>query len=93
MKNNHEDFTEFADPSTASIERLIRSLDRAYHNPGQLLWRSFLQGMMAAIGAVVGTALIGALSVYLFQILGGFTVVKNSVQNFEKEFIQSVQKP
>lgn len=84
MKDRHDtDFSDFEDPSNASVDRLVRSLDRVYHRPWLLIWRSLLSGFMAAIGAVVGTALIGALSVYLFHTLGGAAILNSAVQNLK----------
>lgn len=64
------------DSDLKNIELLARSVERAYHRPGLLMWRGFLHGLAAAVGAVVGTALLGVFSVYIFQVLGGVNLLK-----------------
>lgn len=82
MKEKREDdFSDFQSPNEASMQRLIDSLDRAYHRPYLMMFRSFLHGFMAAIGAFVGTALMGALSVYLFQLSGGLEATKHFIND------------
>lgn len=75
-------------PSSASFDQMVRALDRAYHRPFYLMWRAFLQGMMAAFGAFVGTAIIGLISVYLFNLLGGIQLFKPVIDTINT----SVQK-
>lgn len=87
-----KDFSDFQSPHEANVDLLVRALDRAYHRPWLLMWRSFLQGIMAAIGAVVGTALMGIVSVYLFQALGGFEIFKPLVDRFQQTIVQSSSK-
>lgn len=75
-----DEFAEFRSPDDASFDKLVAAIDRAYHRPWQMLWRSFLQGLMSAIGAAVGWILIITLSGYLFQALGGINLLKPLLQ-------------
>lgn len=58
-----------------SIDRLIASLDKAYHNPGQLAARGFLMGLMSGLGATVGVAIILAIIGLLIRQFGGIPVI------------------
>ncbi|MEI6477825.1 MAG: hypothetical protein WCO52_02460 [bacterium] len=87
-KSSHvdKDFTDFESPHEASVDRLIKAVDRAYHRPWLMMWRSFLQGMMAAVGAMFGTAVVAVGLVYLFQALGGISLLKP----FTDSIVQSI---
>ena len=65
------DFQAFQSPHEASVEKLVEALDRAYHRPGLLMWRAFLQGLMTALGMTVGYALIVIALAYAIQVHGG----------------------
>ena len=85
-----KDFSDFQSPHEASVERLVQALDRAYHRPGLLLWRSFWQGMFTALGAFVGSALIIAVSGYLFHIYGGFQrFIQPGLDKLQKSVVQT----
>ena len=58
-----------------SINRLIGAIDKAYHNPSQLVWRGFLVGLMSGLGATVGVALVLAIIGLLIRQFGGLPVV------------------
>ena len=82
-----EDFTEFQDPSSASVDRLVQSLDRAYHRPGLLMWRSFLSGLMYAIGATVGLTLLLTIAAYVLQALGGINLINPLIQKLDDNVV------
>lgn len=84
--HDHEEdngFSDFQSPDEASVNRLIIALDRAYHQPRLLMWRAFLQGFTAAIGAFIGSAFIVIVSAYLFQALGGLGLLKPYVDKIQ----------
>lgn len=89
---NQEEFHEFQNPSAASIDRLITALDRAYHNPGRLMWRSFLGGLMYAFGATIGFTLVLTMSVYILQSLGGVSLLKPAVDKLQEMIIARQQQ-
>lgn len=58
-----------------SIDRLIVSLDKAYHNPGQLAARGFLMGLMSGLGATFGVAIVVGIIGLLIRQFGGLPVI------------------
>lgn len=67
------------DPRTqeeVTLDRLTRSVDRVYNNPGNLMWRSFLAGVMSGLGATIGVALILSIGGYVFSLLGGIELLR-----------------
>ena len=50
-----QEFKDFQNPEDASVDNLVKALDRAYHRPGLLMWRAFWAGFMSAVGAAFGT--------------------------------------
>ncbi|MDP3992709.1 MAG: DUF5665 domain-containing protein [bacterium] len=58
-----------------SIDRLIASLDKAYHNPGKLALRGFLIGLMSGLGATIGVAIVLGIVGLLIRQFGGLPVV------------------
>ena len=91
------DFADFQSPHEASVDRLVEAMDRAYHRPWLMMWRSFLQGMMTGVGAGLGTVLFFAFSVYLFNVLGGVQLLRPILNNFEEglaaQVVRSVAVP
>lgn len=89
MENERQDkdFSAFQSPHEASVERLIQALDRAYHRPAQLMWRSFLQGFMSAIGAAIGTILIFSVIVYVVQAAGGLELLRPGLTKLQDMLI------
>ena len=79
-----QEFKDFQSPHEASLDRLINAVDRAYHRPGLLLWRSFLQGVMTAIGASVGTFLVFSVVIYVFQALGGIELLRPGLEKLQE---------
>ncbi|CAN5143049.1 hypothetical protein BH11PAT4_BH11PAT4_6920 [soil metagenome] len=53
-----ETFKDFKHPDDASFDKLVAAIDRAYHRPFRMAMRSFLHGMMTALGATVGAGLV-----------------------------------
>jgi hypothetical protein len=80
---SRDEFMEFRNPADPTLDRLVQAVDRAYNRPWLMLWRSFLQGMMSAIGAVVGTALVVALAGFVFNRLGGLELLRPGVQKLQ----------
>lgn len=85
------EFTEFSNPEDASFDKLVQAIDRAYHRPWTMMWRSFMHGIMTAIGAAVGWILILILSGLLFQALGGVQLFQPLLEKME-EAIQRTQQ-
>lgn len=72
-----------------TLERLVVAVDRAYSHTGRLLWRSFLQGLMSALGATVGTFLVLGVTGYLFQKLGGPALIQQMISNLSQSIVQA----
>jgi hypothetical protein len=53
-----ESFKEFKHPDDASFDKLVAAIDRAYHRPFRMALRSFIHGMMTALGATVGAGIV-----------------------------------
>lgn len=62
-----ESFKDFKHPDDASFDKLVAAIDRAYHRPFRMAMRSFLHGMMTALGATVGAALVLVLLFYVLR--------------------------
>jgi hypothetical protein len=78
-----DDWDKSNEPSAATMHRLMVAVERAYHNPWLLMWRSFLQGFMAALGATIGTALFFTILFYVFQALGGVTLLEPFMKSLQ----------
>ena len=78
-----EEFTDFENPKAATVDRLIQALDKAYHRPGLLMWRSFLGGLMYAFGATIGFALVITIGAYVLQALGGVSLFKPFIDKLD----------
>lgn len=63
--------------SLTSLDNLVAAIDKAYHHPGQLAWRSFLSGLMSGLGATVGVAIIVLVLGFLIRQFGGLPVIGN----------------
>lgn len=70
-------------PNNATIERLATAVELASKRPWLLMWRSFLQGFMTALGATIGTALFFAVLIWLFHRLGGVDLLKPGIQKLQ----------
>ena len=57
------------------INRLIRAIDLTYHNPGRLMWRNFLGGLLSGLGATIGVAIVLGILGVLIREFGGLPVV------------------
>jgi len=57
------------------LERLLVSVDRAYHQPKLLIWRGFLIGLASGAGGIIGAALVIALIGLLIRVFGGLPVI------------------
>lgn len=75
-----EEFKEFENPNSASVDRLIQALDRAYHRPGLLMWRAFTSGLFYAIGATVGAAIFFSVVLYVLHVLGGLSLLSPGIE-------------
>jgi hypothetical protein len=76
-------FLEFTNPNDPVIDRLVQSLDKAYNRPWLMMWRSFLQGVMTAIGASVGTILIIAIIGFTVSKLGGIELFRPGIEKLQ----------
>ena len=85
----HPEFKDFQSPTEASVDRLIEGLDRAYHQPGRMMWRSFLQGIMTGIGAAIGTILIAVVLTYAIQALGGIKLLDPVISKLQESIVNS----
>lgn len=67
----NDEFADYRGPDDASFDKFIQALDRAYHRPWVMMWRSFLHGLMTGLGATIGTTVVLAALTYIFQIVDG----------------------
>lgn len=81
------DFSDFQSPHEASVDRLVAAIDRAYHRPVLMVWRSFWQGVFTAIGLSVGYALVVIILVYTFHALGGIELLQPSLTKIQEMVI------
>jgi len=86
---SQEEFPAFEEPSDATINRLVLALDRAYHRPGLLLWRSFLQGVMTGVGATVGTAIVLSVAAFTFSAIGGLSLLRPALNQLSDYILPS----
>lgn len=57
------------------LDRLITVIEKTYHHPGSLMWRSWISGLMSGLGATMGVAIILALVGFLIRQFGGLPVI------------------
>lgn len=69
LPKRSDEFSEFRHPDDASFDRFVRAIDRAYHRPWIMFWRSVLHGIGTAIGATVGAGLVFAALFYVLNTL------------------------
>ena len=86
------DFEDFQSPHEASVDRLIQAVDRAYHRPFLMMWRSFMHGFMTAVGATVGTAVIISLIGDIIQLQGGLSLLNPFIDHVQQTVINSQSK-
>jgi hypothetical protein len=84
MADNLESTTP---PSEATIQRLAVAIELASKKPWTLIWRSFLQGFMTALGATIGSALFFIILVWIFQRLGGIDLFRPEIQKLQNLII------
>ncbi len=53
------------------LDGLITAIDKAYNHPKQLMWRSFIMGLLSGLGATVGVAIVITLLGFIIRHLGG----------------------
>jgi len=87
---HHPEFADFQSPHEASVDKLVDALDRAYHRPGLLAWRAFMQGFMSAIGATIGTVVILFAIGLLLHLLGGVRLFAPLVDRIQQSIVQGV---
>lgn len=87
---SHPEFSDFQSPDEASVDRLVRALDRAYHRPGLLLWRSFWQGVMSAMGATVGTIVVLFAIGLIIRQLGGIELLSPVIEKVQDSVAEGV---
>lgn len=57
------------------LDQLVNIIDKTYHHPGNLMWRSFVSGLLSGLGATIGVAVVLTLLGYLLRHLGGLPVI------------------
>lgn len=57
------------------FDQLVTVIEKTYHHPGSLMWRSWLVGLMSGLGATLGVAIILAILGFLLRELGGLPVI------------------
>jgi hypothetical protein len=83
-----------AAPSEATVRRLVVAVEKAYHRPWLMMWRSFLHGFMTALGATIGTALFFTILIWVFQALGGVDLLRPGVEAIQDLIIpDSLKNP
>jgi hypothetical protein len=73
--------------SDATIARLVHAVELAYNRPWRMMGRSFIHGLMTALGATVGTALFFTILLWIFQALGGLDLIKPGVEKLQSYII------
>jgi hypothetical protein len=63
------------------LDRLVASIEKAYHRPGRLMWRGFLIGLASGIGGTLGIALVIILLTLLVGKLGGIPVIGEALRD------------
>jgi hypothetical protein len=84
-----DEFSEYRHPDDASFDKFVKALDRAYHRPLLMMWRSFLMGVATALGATVGAAII---LVILFYVLKTFDFAPYATKIQEIIIPESIRK-
>lgn len=75
------------EPNQATLDRLLRAVELAYHHPYRMMFRSFLHGFMAALGATIGTALFFTILIWVFQALGGLELLREPIERLQEIII------
>ncbi len=81
MANEAEAPQHSAPTDDKAVSRLVSVMETAYHRPWYMMWRSFLSGLMAALGASVGAALFFTILIWVFQALGGIELLRPGLDN------------
>lgn len=89
MPDPLETYQSLPSSERQTLDRLAIAVDRAYSSTGRLLWRSFLQGMMSALGAAIGTVVVLSVLGFLFQKLGGPAVLQSLVGQLSQSIAQA----
>jgi hypothetical protein len=87
-----DDFADYRSPDSASFDKLVAALDKAYHHPWRMALRSFLHGFMSAIGAAVGATLVVVLSGYLFNRFGGVGFVQSLAEQVGRSASTAIER-
>lgn len=85
ITDNKYPITEIAEKEQESIKKLIKSLDRINRNLG--FWRSFLRGIMVALGSTIGFALAIALISYVLHFLSFIPGIQNLIDALQNIMI------
>lgn len=75
-----------------TVARLSAAIEHAYTKTGVLIWRSFLQGFVSAIGAACATALVLLAGIYLFKTLGGPALLQSYVASLSDTIVRSQEQ-
>lgn len=57
------------------FDQLVAVIEKTYHSPGNLMWRSLLVGLLSGLGATFGVAIVLALLGFMLRELGGLPVI------------------
>lgn len=63
------------------LDRLAFSVEKAYNNPGKLMWRGFLIGLASGVGGTIGVAIIIILLTIMTRQLGGIPVIGEALRD------------
>jgi|GEM_PF-5665080 len=67
LPTHKDEYAAYRHPDDASFDKFVAAIDRAYHRPVQMMWRSFLQGVATALGATVGAGLVLIILFYVLR--------------------------
>lgn len=61
--------------------RLAMAIEKAYHQPGFLIWRGFLIGLASGIGGIIGATFVIAMLGIMVSSLGGIPIIGEALRD------------